>query len=425
MSNITVKRITRTVKVNVVTKNVTVKRPVRNVQVNQVGRRGLTGPQGPRGFKGDQGDPGQGVPTGGNTGQVLAKATNSNYDTEWVDQSGGGGAIDSVNGQTGTVVLDQDDIGDGTTYKQYSATEKTKLGFIAVTQSVDLDTMESDIAGKVTANGTITGATKTKITYDSKGLVTAGTDATTADIADSTNKRYVTDAQQTVIANTSGVNTGDQTSVTGNAGTATKLATPRNINGVAFDGSADITIADATKQPLDSDLTTIAGLTPTTDNFMVATAGAWASRTPSQARTQMGLGTIATLAAPSGTVVGTTDSQTLSAKRIVKRITSITSSATPTVNTDNCDKVDITALATAITSMTTNLSGTPNNGDMLMFEIKDDGTGRAITWGASFAAGGVALPTTTVASKILTVGFVYSTANALNKWRCIASAQEI
>ncbi|HEY1191064.1 MAG TPA: hypothetical protein VGE74_25750 [Gemmata sp.] len=40
----------------------------------------------------------------------------------------------------------------------------------------------------------------------------------------------------------SGTNTGDQTSVTGNAGTATKLQTARAINGVNFDGSADITI---------------------------------------------------------------------------------------------------------------------------------------------------------------------------------------
>ena len=30
------------------------------------------------------------LPTGGTTGQVLAKKTNSNYDTEWVNQSGGG-----------------------------------------------------------------------------------------------------------------------------------------------------------------------------------------------------------------------------------------------------------------------------------------------------------------------------------------------
>ncbi|MFZ4413994.1 MAG: beta strand repeat-containing protein, partial [Bacteroidales bacterium] len=63
--------------------------------------------------------------------------------------------------------------------------------------------------GKVDENAAITGATKTKITYDAKGLVTVGADATTADIADSTNKRYVTDAQATVIGNTSGTNTGD------------------------------------------------------------------------------------------------------------------------------------------------------------------------------------------------------------------------
>jgi hypothetical protein len=48
---------------------------------------------------------------------------------------------------------------------------------------------------KVDKNANITGATKTKITYDSKGLVTAGTDATTSDILDSANFRYVTDAQ--------------------------------------------------------------------------------------------------------------------------------------------------------------------------------------------------------------------------------------
>jgi hypothetical protein len=64
---------------------------------------------------------------------------------------------------------------------------------------------------KVAGNVAITGATKTKITYDAKGLVTSGADASTADIADSTNKRYVTDAQLTVIGNTSGTNTGDQT----------------------------------------------------------------------------------------------------------------------------------------------------------------------------------------------------------------------
>jgi hypothetical protein len=39
-----------------------------------------------------------------------------------------------------------------------------------------------------------------------------------------------------------GTNSGDQTNITGNAGTATALQTARNINGVAFDGTGNITI---------------------------------------------------------------------------------------------------------------------------------------------------------------------------------------
>lgn len=73
---------------------------------------------------------------------------------------------------------------------------------------------------KVTANAGIVGATKTKITYDAKGLVTAGADATTADIAASTDKNYVTDAQAVVIGNTSGTNTGDQTVTNSSDGTS-------------------------------------------------------------------------------------------------------------------------------------------------------------------------------------------------------------
>lgn len=66
------------------------------------------------------------------------------YDTatgKWIPQTisggGGGGAVDSVNGATGDVVLTQDDIADGTTYKQYSATEKTKLAAISGTNTGD------------------------------------------------------------------------------------------------------------------------------------------------------------------------------------------------------------------------------------------------------------------------------------------------
>jgi hypothetical protein len=46
----------------------------------------------------------------------------------------------------------------------------------------------------------------------------------------------------TANATIGGTNTGDQTSVTGNAGTATALATARTINGTSFDGTANITV---------------------------------------------------------------------------------------------------------------------------------------------------------------------------------------
>jgi len=89
-------------------------------------------------------------------------------------------------------------------------------------------------------NTAITGATKTKITYDSKGLVTSGADATTADIASSTDKRYVTDAQLTVIGNTSGTNSGNETTTT--IGTlingATSKTTPVDADQVGLMDSA-------------------------------------------------------------------------------------------------------------------------------------------------------------------------------------------
>lgn len=51
----------------------------------------------------------------------------------------------------------------------------------------------------------------------------------------------------------------------------------------------DLQTALNAKQPLDSDLTTIAGLSATTDNFLQAKASAWASRTITQVKTDLGL----------------------------------------------------------------------------------------------------------------------------------------
>jgi hypothetical protein len=53
----------------------------------------IAGAAGPTGSQGPVGPVGVGVVTGGFTGQVLAKKSNANYDTEWVTGGGGGSAI--------------------------------------------------------------------------------------------------------------------------------------------------------------------------------------------------------------------------------------------------------------------------------------------------------------------------------------------
>lgn len=111
------------------------------------------------------------------------------------------------------------------------------------------------------------------------------------------------------------------------------------------------------------------------------------------------------------------------ATKVIPRTATITSHAAPTINVDNYDAVTITALAETITSMTTNLSGTPVNFQKLIIRIKDNGTARAITWGAKFVAKGTILPTTTVISKLLTVGFIYDT--VLSTWGCVAAQREV
>lgn len=113
-----------------------------------------------------------------------------------------------------------------------------------------------------------------------------------------------------------------------------------------------------------------------------------------------------------------TGTETLTNKRITPRVGTVTSSATPTINTDNVDYFEITAQTTDITSMTTNLSGTPTNGQKLWISITGTAS-RAITWGASFEASTVALPTTTSGTTRLDVGFIWN--SATSKWRCVGA----
>lgn len=131
-------------------------------------------------------------------------------------------------------------------------------------------------------------------------------------------------------------------------------------------------------------------------------------------------GVYSTKTNPSGAFVGDTDTQTLTNKRVNPRVSSTTSSGTPTPNSDTDDVYILTALAASATFGSP--TGTPVQGQRLMVRIKDNGTARTLAWNAIYRAVGVTLPTTTVINKTLYIGFVYNSTDT--KWDAIAVAQE-
>jgi hypothetical protein len=102
------------------------------------------------------------------------------------------------------------------------------------------------------------------------------------------------------------------------------------------------------------------------------------------------------------------------------RITSTTSSTTPTPNADTTDMYILTALAANATFGAP--TGTPVQAQKLIIRIKDNGTARTLGWNAIYRAVGVALPTTTVISKTLYLGFIYNSTDT--RWDLVATALE-
>lgn len=129
-------------------------------------------------------------------------------------------------------------------------------------------------------------------------------------------------------------------------------------------------------------------------------------------------GTTRTLTVPNAntTIVGTDVTQTLTNKWLQSRSGSTNApGATPSLNTNNYDAYSFTGLNANITSMTTNLTGTPVIGQELTLIFSDDGTARNITWGPSFkSAGSAILLATTVANKEHVVKLIYNG----SKWVC-------
>jgi hypothetical protein len=121
-----------------------------------------------------------------NTGGVIPYYTQAQVDALLAALPSG--AVASVNGQTGVVVLDADDISDASTTNKFAtASEKTKIGFISVTQVVDLDQIESDT---ITNNAKVSNATHTGDVTGSTTLTIANDAVTNAKMANMATKTY-------------------------------------------------------------------------------------------------------------------------------------------------------------------------------------------------------------------------------------------
>lgn len=102
------------------------------------------------------------------------------------------------------------------------------------------------------------------------------------------------------------------------------------------------------------------------------------------------------------------------------RVGSTASSATPQPSWDSHDQYNVTALA--VNAVLAAPSGTPVDGQPLVYRIKDNGTGRTLGYNAIFRAVGVTAPSATTPNKTIYLGCKYNAADA--KVDILAVAEE-
>lgn len=120
-----------------------------------------------------------------------------------------------------------------------------------------------------------------------------------------------------------------------------------------------------------------------------------------------------------GAAARTIDYSSVGALPNTPRVQSVVSAATVTP-TFSDDIVTITAQAVALLIANPTGTAVPNFGQVI--RIKDNGTARAITYGAQYRAIGVAAPTTTVINKTLYIGAIFNSTDT--RWDIVSVCQE-
>lgn len=103
------------------------------------------------------------------------------------------------------------------------------------------------------------------------------------------------------------------------------------------------------------------------------------------------------------------------------RVSSTASGSSLTPDASAYDMYAYTALAANLTINAP--TGSPADGQKMMFRFKDNSGTRTLTWNAIFRVIGVTLPSVTVASKTIYVGCVYNSADT--KWDVVSVNVEV
>ena len=127
----------------------------------------------------------------------------------------------------------------------HATATSTESGFLSATDKQKLDGIASNANNYTHPTSSVTAGTYKSVTVNAQGHITAGTNPTTLSGYGITDAVLLSDVATTATASKIlklDANSKLPASITGNATTATKLATARTINGVPFDGSENITI---------------------------------------------------------------------------------------------------------------------------------------------------------------------------------------
>jgi hypothetical protein len=166
----------------------------------------------------------------GGTGATTAAAARAALGLENVDNTSDANKPVSTAVQTALSTKVDKVTGKELSTNDYSAAEKAKLAAITGTNTGD-----QDLSAFATTAAVALKVNSADVTND---LATKVDKVTGKEL--STND-YST-AEKAKLAAITGTNTGDQVDIAGNAATATKLQSAVTINGIAFDGSGDITL---------------------------------------------------------------------------------------------------------------------------------------------------------------------------------------